>query len=228
MRIPGSSAFALCLLALAGCGTATVPCGQFTFTGSPASNGGISCQVSFSFSPPACQAAACPCNAIAYVQIVRIIDLDTGDYLQPHSEQVNRMVTGNATVAYNGWAVDRVFGRIWGYYGRNDDGSFAKTVALGNNSTPAIMADTPQGWAVNTWFDAVSVPVCIAGPACNNRLLGYEYWAFLVQTSGSGSDPFSETGRQWHQSVVDLAVANWNAAAATLGKQPFPAMTVLP
>jgi hypothetical protein len=36
------------------------------------------------------------------------------------------MVTGNATVAYNGWAVDRLQERVWGYYGRYNDGTFAE------------------------------------------------------------------------------------------------------
>src|SRR5206468_3706033 len=135
------------LVALGGCGPATVPCGTFTFTGNSIANGGINCQVSFAFNTASCGAAACTCNTIAYVQIVRIIDRDTGNYLQPFSEQANRMVTGNATVAFNGWAVDRLAGRIWGYYGRNNDGTFAGTLTTGSNATAAVLRDTPSGWS---------------------------------------------------------------------------------
>jgi len=219
----------LALASVTGCGPATLPCGTLTFTGSPIANGGINCQVSFLFNPATCGAAACQCNKIAYVQIVRIIDRDTGDYLQPFSEQANRMVTGNPTVAYNGWAVDRLAGRVWGYYGRNNDGTFAGTLTPGSNTVAAVLRDTPSGWAVNNWFDAVSVPVCIdPNASCVNRLLGYEYWLFIVQPSGAGGDPFSETGRDWHQTAFNLSVAEWNTDAPGLGKNTFPAMSALP
>lgn len=217
------------LAALAACGPATVPCGAFTFTGSSIPNGGINCQVSFAFNPATCSAAACQCNQIAYVQMVRIVDLDTGDHLQPFAEQANRMVTGNPTPAFNGWAVDRLQGRVWGYYGRNNDGTFASTLTPGSNTTAAVLRDTPSGWSVNNWFDAVSTPVCIdAKSGCVNRLDGFEYWLFIVKQDGSGSDPFSEIGRQWHRDAFDLAVAEWNADAPGLGKNTFPAMTPLP
>jgi hypothetical protein len=215
--------------ALAGCGPATAPCGAFTFTGSSIASGGINCQVSFAFNPATCGAAACQCAQIAYIQIVRIIDRDTGNYLQPFAEQANRMVTGNATVAYNGWAVDRLQGRVWGYYGRNNDGTFASTLTPGSNTAAAVLRDQPSGWAVNNWFDAVSVPVCIdAKSGCVNRLEGYEYWLFIVQQDGSGSDPFSEIGRQWHRDAFNLSVAEWNTDAPGLGKNTFPAMSPLP
>jgi len=228
-RLPGHLGGMVMLLALSACGPATAPCGNFTFTGSPITNGGIDCQVSFSFNTATCGAAACTCNTIAYVQIVRIIDRDTGNFLQPHSEQTNRMVLGNATTAFNGWAVDRLFGRVWGYYGRNNDGTFASTLTTGSNTSAAILRDTPSGWAVNNWFDAVSVPVCIAaGSSCVDRLLGYEYWLFIVDPDGSGSDPFSEIGREWHRDAFNLAVAQWNTDASGLGKNSFPTMTPLP
>lgn len=223
-----SSVFSMLIaIALVGCGTATTPCGTFTFNGTPIANAGINCDVNFSFNPGACS-STCNCNTIAYIQIVRIIDMDTGDYRQPHSEQVNRMITGSATVAYNGWAIDRLQTRDWGYYGRNDDGTFAGTLTPGSNTTTAILRDTPQGWDVRNWFDAVSVPVCIdAAATCNNRLLGFEYWLFVVTASGAGSDPFSEIGRVWHADVVDLAVTEWNADTGTTGAHNFPAMSRL-
>jgi hypothetical protein len=219
---------ALVILTLASCGPASTPCGTFTFTGSPIVNAGIDCQVSFAFNPPDCAAAACTCNTIAYIQIIRVIDLDTGAFRQPHSDQVKRMVTGNATAAFNGWAVDRLQNRVWGYYGRNNDGTFSGTLTTGSNTTAAILRDTPSGWAVRNWFDAVSVPVCIAaGSTCENRLLGYEYWLFTVEADGSGSDPFSEIGRQWHRDAFDLAVTEWNTDAPGLSANTFPAMTRL-
>jgi hypothetical protein len=224
MRTRFTLSCVLIVAMLAGCGTATQPCGTFTFNGTPISNAGITCDVNFNFNPGTCS-STCTCNSIAYIQIVRIIDRDTGDFRQPHSAQFNRMVTGNATVAFNGWAVDRLASRVWGYYGRNNDGTFASTLTPGSNTTTAILRDTPSGWAVNNWFDAVSVPVCIdAAATCNNRLLGFEYWLFVVTGSGAGSDPFSEIGRVWHADVFDLAVAEWNSDTAAIGANNFPAM----
>jgi hypothetical protein len=211
---------------LAGCGPASVPCGTFTFWGVPHTNRGISDSVAFAFDPAACGAPACVADTIAYVQIVRIIDLATGNFLAPNSDQANRIVTGNATPAMNGWAVDRLAGRVWGYYGRNNNGTFAGTLTPGSNAVVAMLRDVPSGWPDRSWFDAVSVPVCIDGDSpCVNQLLGYYYWLFTVGVGGTVGNPFSEIGRQWHRDAVDLAVVEWNADAAGLGKNAFPAFT---
>src|SRR5215472_5848941 len=110
----------LCLMP--GCGPKTTPCGVFTFNGAPSGNRGINLTQSFQFGPAPCT-ATCNCNTIAYVQIIRVIDRDTGAFLAPGPEQQARIVTGQADATQNGWAVDRLEGRIWGFYGRNNDGS---------------------------------------------------------------------------------------------------------
>lgn len=210
-----------------GCGTPTVPCGTFAFTGTPHSSRGINMTLDFNFNPAACS-ATCDCQTICYVQIVRIIDRDTGNFLAPNSDQQSRIVTGQATTALNGWAVDRLSGRNWGYYGRNNDGSFASTLTPGSGTTTATLRDTPSGWPDNSWFDAVSVPVCIDNNSgCVNRLLGYYYWLFVVNQGGNVGDPFHEIGVTWHRDAFDLSVAEWNTDAPGLGKNSFPAMTHL-
>lgn len=221
----------LCLTALAvtQCGPASVPCGVFTFGGAPNGSSGITDSVQFAFNPSRCGAAACATSTIAYVQIVRIIDISTGNFLSPNSEQTNRTVLGNATPAFNGWAVDRLAGRVWGYYGRNNNGSFASTLTPGSNSVTAVLRDSPSGWPDGSWFDAVSVPVCIdSKSACVNRLLGYYYWLFTVGTNGAVGAPFSEVGRTWHRDAFDLAITEWNNDAAGLGKNAFPALSRMP
>jgi hypothetical protein len=234
LRRAAAALLVVLMAAVVGCGTASVPCGAFTFTGTPlpvggSPNRGINNSVAFNFNAAACGAPACNCGEICYIQIVRIIDWDTGDYLQPFSEQSDRMVTGNATTAFNGWAVDRLFGRKWGYYGRFDDGTFAGSLTPGSSTTTATLRDTPSGWPDHSWFDAVSTTVCIdSGAACNNELMGYEYWLFTVGTGGVVGDPFSEIGRTWHQDAFDLAVVEWNADAPGLAKHSFPAMTRMP
>ena len=158
--------------------------------------------------------------------VVRIIDRDTGNFLAPGPEMQARIVTGQANTAMNGWAVDRLEGRIWGYYGRNNDGTFASTLTPGSNATAAVLRDTPSGWGDNVWFDAVDVPVCIdASASCVNQELGFAYWLFIVNPGGSVDNPFSEIGRDWHRDAVDLAVAKWTANAPGLGKNSFPAFT---
>jgi hypothetical protein len=215
----------LVLTSLTACGTPTTPCGTFSFVGSPLTNGGVNAQVTFHFTPGTCGLAADNPYTQAYIQIVRVINRNDGSFLAPGPEQQARIVTGQPLATENGWSVDRIDGRTWGYYGRNNDGTFASTLTPGNTTTDAVLRDAPQNWSPNVWFDAVSVPVCISGTHCNNRLAGYYYWLFIVQSSGAGTDPFHEIGVTWMQDSFNLAVAEWNADAPGLGKITFPAMT---
>lgn len=223
--LPSLALVLLGVIILSGCGPITIPCGTFSFTGTPHNNRGIDMTLNFDFNPAACN-SNCNCDTVAYVQIVRIIDLDTGNFLSPNSEQTNRIVTGRAESTLNGWAVDRLAGRIWGYYGRNNDGSFASTLTPGSNTTDAILRDTPAGWPDNSWFDAVSVPVCIQTESvCENQLLGYYYWMFFVGNDGVATDPLHKIAVEWHRDAFDEAVVEWNNDAPGLGKNSFPAFT---
>lgn len=215
----------ICLITA--CGNPTYPCGTFSFSGSPNGNRGENISTSFSFSPSVCN-SNCQTNEIAYIQIVRIIDRDTGDFLAPTSQQQARIVTGQPDATSNGWAVDRIDGRVWGYYGRNNDGSFASYLTPGSSTSPAILGDGPGGWPDNSWFDAVDVPVCIdAKSSCVNNLLGNYYWLFIVNPGGSTGSPFNEIGVDWMQTSFDLAVGMWNTTAPGVGKNVFPAFTRL-
>lgn len=217
---------ALVAALVGGCGTTTTPCGTFAFTGTPHANQGIDMTLRFDFDPAECGEPACTCNTVAYIQIVRIIDIDTGAFLAPNSDQQNRIVTGRTKAGLNGWAIDRLAGRNWGYYGRNNDGTFASTLTTGSNTTDAILRDRPSGWPNNSTFDAVSVPVCIdASSPCVNELLGYYYWLFVVGRNGVTSDPFHKIAVDWHQDAVDESVIEWNNDAPGLGKNSFPAFT---
>lgn len=236
LRLPRAAGMVtvLPLLCLAACGTKAIPCGVFTFAGTALPVGGspsrgITMSLNFDFDPTECTAPNCNCNTIAYIQIVRILDIDTGNHLQPFSEQSNRMITGNSAQHMNGWAVDRLVGRVWGYYGRNNNGSFAGILTTGSNSSDAILRDTPSGWPDGSWFDAVTVPVCInAGSPCVNELLGYYYWLFAVGTGGTVGDPHNEIAAEWHRDAFDLSVTEWNTDAPGLSKNSFPAMSRMP
>jgi hypothetical protein len=206
------------------CGTPTQPCGTFSFSGTPTPRG-ENVSVTFNFNPATC-GAACTCNTIAYIQIVRVINRDTGEFLAPNSDQQNRIVTGDPDATQNGWSVDRIANRQWGYYARFNDGTFDTYLTTGSNTTPAILGDGPGGFPDNTWMDFVSVPVCIdSSAACNNALTGYWYWLFIIPPGGVTSPPFSEVGVTWMQDAFDKSVVEWNNDAPGLGKHPFPAMT---
>jgi len=216
----------LTFLVLLSCGNPTQPCGTFSFTGSPTTNRGVDVVVNFNFNPATC-GATCSNNTVAYIQIVRIIDQDTGNFLAPNSDQQNRIVTGDPSATQNGWAVDRLSGRVWGYYGRNNDGTFAGTLTTGSNTTTATLRDTPSGWPDRSWFDAVSVPTCITGTTCNNTMDGYYYWLFVVGAGGTTGAPFNEVGVDWMQDAVDKSVTEWNNDAPGLTKNSFPALSRL-
>jgi hypothetical protein len=218
-------AASLVTASLFACETPTRPCGSFAFAGTSETNGGVDARVSFHFTPTQCGLTADNPFTQAYVQIVRVINRDDGSFLAPSPEQQNRIVTTSRSATENGWAVDRIEGRSWGYYGRFDDGTFAANLTPGNTTTDAVLRDGPYGWRPNVWFDAVSVPVCIVGTHCGNRLAGYYYWLFIVNPNGSGTDPLSEVGVAWMRDSFDLAVAEWNTDAPGLGKHTFPALS---
>jgi hypothetical protein len=225
MRPRNSLGLVAALAALPAC-EPVPPCGDFTFTGSEwdfVGQNGVDASVSFDFDPAEC-GATCTCNLVAYVQIVRTVDLQDGTYLYPTSEKADRATA-------DGWYVDRIAGMIWGYYGRNNDGTFQPYLDPGSNTDPAVLSDSPrrpgsEPW-LGIWWEAVSVPVCIDGAAaCNANLLGGYFWSWVVEDDGTVAGIIDGTG--WEGLIpdaVDQAVVEWNAQAPGLGKNVFPAFT---
>jgi hypothetical protein len=181
--------------------------------------------VSFDFDPAAC-GSTCTTNTIAYVQMVRTYDLTDGTYSYISEEHEAR------AIAY-GWYVDRLSGKQWGYYGRNDNGTFAGNLTPGNNTTNAVLFDAPSrpDTMRNIWWQAVSAPVSIDGGAnsCNNNFLGYYYWSWFVDNAGTVTNQQIIKGVAWEDLhlVMDDAVAAWNAQAPGLGHNVFPAFAKL-
>jgi hypothetical protein len=225
-RVLGRLALWCLILTQTGCGAQTAPCGTFRFASTPDPASDLKATVDFSFTPDVC-GVACTCDEVVYVQIVRVVDMDTGAFIAPNSEQGDRIVTGQAEATLNGWAIDRIDNRVWGYYGRRNDGSFVN-VTIGSNTTAATLLDRPSV-PPNTSFEAVSVPTCIsAGATCLARALGAYYWMYAVDSAGTASDPFDEIAVTWMQTAFDRAVTEWNNDAAALGKNELPAMSPLP
>ena len=86
---------AACLLGLAcGCGNPTIPCGTFSFSGSPSPSGTVeNISTTFAFDPSKCN-NSCNCNTINYIQIVRVTDVETGEFFVGSGEVSSRIVTG--------------------------------------------------------------------------------------------------------------------------------------
>jgi hypothetical protein len=219
--------FAIFSVGLAAC-TPINPCGTFTFQGTAndtSALNGITMSLGFHFDPAVCN-ANCTTNTIAYIQMVRTYSLADGTYSYISEEHQAR------AIAY-GWYVDRLSGKAWGYYGRNDDGTFAGNLTPGNNTTNAVLFDAPKrdDSMRSIWWQAVSAPVSIDGGAnsCNNTFLGYYYWSWVVDDAGHVTDGSIIDGVAWKDLhlVMDDAVAAWNAQAPGLGHNAFPAFTKL-
>jgi hypothetical protein len=213
----------LAVLAVA-CGTRTVPCGTFGFTGPRDPD--LTATVDFDFDATRC--GRCRCNQICYVLITRVVDQTTGRSIRPLGEQGDRTVGGLPDNRLNGWAVDRPEGAVWGHYGRIDfltfDGALTTT---GNNTAPARLRH-PLSLRPNTLIDAVAVPVCIdERSGCRNRILGYYYWLITVDRTGTVSSSFDEIGVTWMREAFDNSITQWNKFASGLGKNSFSAMSPL-
>jgi hypothetical protein len=202
-------------------------CGVFTFNGTVndgADLNSLPMSLSFDFNPAAC-GSSCNCSPVGYIQIVRNYDLDDGTYIYPTSEKEDR------ATAY-GWYIDRVEGRKWGYYGMNDNGTFASYLTPGSATTNAVLGDEParseaEPW-INFWWQAVSAPVCIqASSSCSNRLLGYYFWSWRVDQSGHVPAPFHANAWKELDTEVKNAISEWNIQAPGLSKNVFPALSDL-
>ena len=202
-------------------------CGSFSFSGT--SNDGadlnsLPMSLTFDFNPADC-GSRCTCNPVCYIQMVRNYDIDDGNYLYPSTEKQQRATA-------NGWYIDRIPGRIWGYYGRNDNGTFAGNLQPGSESVNTILFDEPsrpdnEPW-LNFWWQAVSATVCIqAGSDCKNRLLGYYFWSWRVDAEGHIPAQFNAKAWKNLDQEFQLAVGAWNSQAPTLGKNAFPSLTDL-
>lgn len=217
----------MCGLSLAAC-TSIHPCGTFVFTGNAndgAASNGITMNLSFDFDPAACD-STCTTNTVAYIQMVRTYNVEDGTYSYISEEHEARAIA-------NGWYIDRLTGRIWGYYGRNNNGTWASNLTPGNNTTNAVLFDAPSrsDSARNIWWQAVSAPVSIDGGAnsCNNNFLGYYYWSWFVDDAGHLTDEDIIESVAWENLhiALDDAVAAWNTQAPGLGHNQFPAFDKL-
>jgi hypothetical protein len=226
---------------LVGCGVATKLCGYFEFFTLGAGPGGeASLEENFTFQDYQCN-ANCTATTIAYLEAVKLYDTETGEVLAPSSIGImSEGTTVNGTPALNGWWINNPeyntqLATYSGYYGRQEgdgtpQGAFdASYITTGTNvgtNRSAMIHMYPGELPANSWYMAIDAPVCINGSsACNNQILGYEYWLLPVDASGNAGAPFYETGVDWNVSAMACAVQQWNTNAPST--VVFPNFSVL-
>lgn len=148
--------------------------------------------------------SSCNCDAIAFVQAVRVVD-DNGD-IPPDLDFTNerdRRTSGK-------WNIDRLAGRKYGWYGYDNDNTPSSTVTPGATpSTAAVMRDTPNALPSENWsFE--SCAICRSGTDAN-KIYGCKTWGFSVSSSGKVSSSVSRE--------LDTPTSDWTAAVAAWNQQ---------
>ncbi|MGD0814817.1 MAG: hypothetical protein ABSA83_14520 [Verrucomicrobiota bacterium] len=201
---------------LSGC-QPTLECGTWTFTGSPNTAASpydsFPLSSAFVFTPATCT-NICDCNIDAMIQMVSVYDADEKMFLAGNGESL-------AWADTNGWMIDQTALGGWaeGYYGLNNDGSTFDTVfnTVGGNGTANTLFDAPGGWGPNTFFYAVDVAVCFQSSTCPNRILGYYFWSWIIDTNGVGQKFITAPAWKDLDTEFQGAVQSWNDWAPTSG-----------
>jgi hypothetical protein len=214
---PMKLAVVLALICLLPSCQSTLECGAWTFIGTPnadaSPNDSFPLSSSFVFNPASC-GKSCQCTTDAMIQMVWVYDAADQTYLVGYGESL-------AWADSNGWMIDQqpLIGWAEGWYGLNNDGTTFDSGynAVGSNGTPNTLNDSPGGQPANTYFYAVDVAACFKSDGCQNRILGYYFWSWIIDDSGVGQKFI--TAPAWQDLNIEFqsAVAAWNAWAPTSG-----------
>lgn len=209
----GLLAKAVCLTCLLfiGC-QATQECGAWTFSGTP-SGTSFPLTDTFTFNPASC-GKTCNCSQDPIIQMTWVYNEDEHTNLYASDQPQGTRSTAN------GWAIDQLNGWAYAYYSLQNNGTFASGYGLpGANGTASTLKDTPGGWPANTFFYAVDVPVCYTSDTCQNRILGYYFWSYILDSTDTGQKFI--TAPAWKDLDAEFlnAVAAWNAWAPTSGSE---------
>jgi hypothetical protein len=194
-----------------GC-TTTQECGTWTFSGTP-SGTTFPLTDSFTFNPAGC-GKSCDCSQDPIIQMTWVYNAD-----QHMNLYASNQPQGTRSDA-NGWAIDQIDGWAYAYYSLHNDGTFDAGYGLpGSNGTPSTLNDTPGGWPANTYFYAVDVPVCYSSKTCQNKILGYYFWSYILDNTDTGQKFITDVAWKDLDTEFLNAVSAWNAWAPTSGSQ---------
>lgn len=211
----------LCLIA--GC-TATINCGTWAFSGTPVSASSPAAfaagtsfpnfplSSAFTFTPATCN-QNCNSSTDVMIQMVYVYDMSTQTMVFPTSSYAARQDA-------NGWVIDRVDGAAYGYYGLENDGStfYSGWNTTGGPGTANTLFDRPQ-WNVPILFYSVDAAVCWNSKDCNNRIDGYYFWSWSIDSNGTASKFI--VGPAWQDLNVEFqsALSSWNSWAPSSGSE---------
>ncbi len=190
----------------------TLECGTWAFTGTPSGNS-FPLTSAFTFNPANC-GKDCQCDKDVMIQMTWVYDTTTQTNLYASDQP-----QGGRSDA-DGWNIDRVDGAAHGYYGLQNNGTFYTGWNIpGANGTPNTLFDAPGGWPANTYFYAVDVAVCYDSRACNNRILGYYFWSYILDSSDVGQKFITAPAWKDLDTEFQSALAAWNTWAPTSGPE---------
>ncbi len=231
IRILAKLAFAAALCySLTGC-QPTFQCGSWVFTGTPTGNA-FPLNDTFTFDPSNC-GQSCAGSQDVMIQMTWVYDETTHTNLYASDQPQGARSTPN------GWSIDRVDGAAHGYYGLQNNGTFySGWNTPGGPGTPTTLIDEPGGWPANTYFYAVDVAVCYDSRTCNNKILGYYFWSYILNSSDVGQKFITAPAWKDLDSEFQAALTAWNNWAPTSGTEydgtgtfshaiAFPAMSDL-
>lgn len=208
-----SRACAVCLACclFIGC-QATQECGTWTFSGTP-SGTTFPLTDTFTFNPANC-GKSCECSQDPIIQMTWVYNED-----QHMNLYASNQPQGTRSDA-NGWAIDQLNGWAYAYYSLQNNGTFAAVYGLpGSNGTPSALNDTPGGWPANTFFYAVDVPVCYSSKTCQNKILGYYFWSYILDSNDVGQKFITAPAWKDLDAEFQSALTAWNNWAPTSGTE---------
>jgi len=192
--------------------TPTYQCGTWVFTGTPTGNA-FPLSSAFTFNPSGC-GQNCPESQDVMIQMTWAYDEATHQQLYASDQP-----QGGRSDA-DGWNIDRINGAAYGYYGLQNNGTFASYWNTpGGPGTANTLFDEPSGWPANTDFYAVDVAVCYGSGTCNNKILGYYFWSYILDSSDTGQKFITAPAWQDLDTEFQSALTAWNNWAPTSGTE---------
>lgn len=221
-RFPLFAVAAIVVLSMLGFMTActacnpSLECGTWVFSGTPAGTAPFDdfpLSSAFTFTPQTCK-KNCQCPQDAMIQMVAVYDSSTSSYLYPTSSYAARADA-------DGWVIDRVDGEGYGWYGLTNDGKTFQPLwnTPGSNGTANTLFDGPGGWPADIDFYAVDAAVCFSPSTCQNNILGYYFWSWTINNSGTPSTFIIGPAWQSMETEFQSALASWNTWAPTSGTE---------